>query len=198
MAQEFRQIIYLHKRSKHSSFASFNVSLRSCVMIRILLVQFTCNNSFFMVVLVLSDRPRSFWASNLNGDCWWMVNMATYRSFAPRLTHHLVLVPMARGVLDCSDLCTWNVVTFSFWFTCREKWWRRESRDFPLNIFISRATLPLPCTQTDDCEPTEIFRDHSDVAANKPGRLETLKQMFNELQEMQNEEQTLQMKRTRR
>lgn len=48
--------------------------------------------------------------------------------------------------------------------------------------------------QTDDCEPTEIFRDHSDVAATKPGRLETLKQMFDDLQNAQNEEQTLQMK----
>lgn len=37
------------------------------------------------------------------------------------------------------------------------------------------------CTQTDDVEPTEIWRDHSDVAYSKPGRGESLCTLFESL-----------------
>ena len=40
-------------------------------------------------------------------------------------------------------------------------------------------------TQTDDCEPTEIFRDHVDVVKEKPGRYETLQKLFKALHEVE-------------
>jgi hypothetical protein len=41
------------------------------------------------------------------------------------------------------------------------------------------------CTQTDDCEPTEIMRDHADVAARVPGRLEKMQALFDQLSAVQ-------------
>lgn len=37
------------------------------------------------------------------------------------------------------------------------------------------------CTQTDDVEPTEIWRDHRDVAQSKPGRDDRMQALFQEL-----------------
>lgn len=41
------------------------------------------------------------------------------------------------------------------------------------------------CTQTDDCEPTEIMRDHQDVAMKEPGRWEKMKAIRDELAEIE-------------
>ena len=41
------------------------------------------------------------------------------------------------------------------------------------------------CTQTDDCEPTEIMRDHQDVAMKEPGRWEKMKAIREELSEIE-------------
>jgi hypothetical protein len=37
------------------------------------------------------------------------------------------------------------------------------------------------CTQTDDCEATEIMRDHQDVAMEKPGRWEEMTELLDEI-----------------
>ena len=79
----------------------------------------------------------------------------------------------------------------------KEKWYRQADRQVAgvkktVENLRKRNQYLLP--QTDDCEPTEIFRDHADVAATKPGRLEALQHMFDELQNAQNEEQKLQLK----
>ena len=41
------------------------------------------------------------------------------------------------------------------------------------------------CTQTDDVEPTEIYRDHADVADRVPGRLEKIRGLVNDLDKLQ-------------
>ena len=53
------------------------------------------------------------------------------------------------------------------------------------------------CTQTDDCEATEIMRDHSDVAGTVPGRLEKMQQLFDELTAVGSQEEGLSIEETR-
>jgi len=43
------------------------------------------------------------------------------------------------------------------------------------------------CTQTDDCEATEIMRDHADVAQSVPGRWEQMNKILTEISNLENE-----------
>jgi hypothetical protein len=43
------------------------------------------------------------------------------------------------------------------------------------------------CTQTDECEPTEIMRDHQDVASSKPGRWETMTKLLGNINRVEQE-----------
>ena len=47
------------------------------------------------------------------------------------------------------------------------------------------ANVSFICTQTDDCEATEIMRDHADVASRTPGRLEDMQAIADKIREAQ-------------
>lgn len=49
------------------------------------------------------------------------------------------------------------------------------------------GNVPFICTQTDDCEATEIMRDHQDVAMNKPGHWERMTELLTKITKLEME-----------
>ena len=53
------------------------------------------------------------------------------------------------------------------------------------------GSVAFICTQTDDCEPSEIWNDHKDVAKHVPGRYEQMERLCTEMEQLRSEENTL-------
>jgi hypothetical protein len=53
------------------------------------------------------------------------------------------------------------------------------------------GNVAFVCTQTDDCEPSEIWRDHEDVAARVPGRHARMKELHEALEQATQEQSKL-------
>uniref|UniRef100_A0A7S4QET7 Dynamin N-terminal domain-containing protein n=1 Tax=Ditylum brightwellii TaxID=49249 RepID=A0A7S4QET7_9STRA len=49
------------------------------------------------------------------------------------------------------------------------------------------GNISFICTQTDDCETTEIMRDHSDVAKSVPGRWERMTELLGKISDLESE-----------
>lgn len=63
---------------------------------------------------------------------------------------------------------------YSFCCSCL---WIQTYVTFVSVSFLKYGNVSFICTQTDDCEATEIMRDHQDVAVLKPGRWERMTEL---------------------
>jgi ABC-type phosphate transport system auxiliary subunit len=53
------------------------------------------------------------------------------------------------------------------------------------------GSVAFICTQTDDCEPSEIWNDHKDVARHVEGRYEQMEKLNAQMEQLRDEENTL-------